>query len=418
MPDIYTLPSGVTVIVEQIPLFQSASIGVFVNVGSCHETDAQAGISHFVEHMLFRGTMSRTSAELARAFDLIGGQFNAYTSKELTCFYAKTLDYHVLTAIDLLCDMVLHPRLDDKDIALEREVVLEEIHMVEDSPDDLVVEQLFEGVWGVPGFGSPILGHAHTVAAFDRSAIAEFMAHSYTAGNVVVSIAGRFDEKAVLERLTLLLGDICQATPKSAAATSDYMRAVVLKHKDIEQNHLCFGFNGYALEDPRYRALIVLSSILGDGMSSRLFQLLREQLGLVYAVSSFVTSHMGCGLLGIYSAQQKGKEEQAVSAIVGELNLLKEKGANTEELTHAKEMLKIGMVLTFESSNTRMGFNAREFLRYGRIRTLQSVLDETDQVTSERLMQVAEETLDNANLSLSVVGRLNEEPYYRGVALA
>ncbi|NLT57376.1 MAG: insulinase family protein [Clostridiales bacterium] len=415
MVDITTLGNGIPVLLEPIPLYQSASVGFFVDTGSRHERPEQSGLSHFIEHMLFKGTTTRSSADIARAFDLIGGQFNAYTAKEMTCFYAKTLNYHVLQALDLLGDMLRNPLLDPRDIATEQGVVLEEMGMVEDSPDDLVVERLIQGVWGPVGLGGPILGRPETVSAFDRAAICAYLAEGYTAGTLVLSVAGSFEREAVLERLEQLFGDLPPASRRPAPVPPVYTPAVVLAQKEIEQNHLCFCFEGYGVGDSRGRALSVLSNILGDGMSSRLFQRLREQEGLVYTVYSFLSGHSGCGLLGIYSAQQPGKEEPAAFAVLEELRRLKREGVEEEELLRAKEMLKTSLVMSFESSHARMSFNAREYLRYGRVREVSELLEELDGVDQALLRQVTAEVLDGQKLSLSVVGRLRDEGFYHAL---
>ena len=416
--EIITLGNGLVVILEQIPLYQSACVGLFVDTGSRHERADQAGLSHFIEHMLFKGTSTRSAADIAREFDLIGGQFNAYTAKELTCFYAKTLDYHILKAIDLLGDMFLNPRLDARDIEIEQGVVQEEINMVEDSPDDLVVERLIEEIWGTLGLGGPILGTAESVASFDADAIRAYMKEGYTPGTLVISVAGRFDRDAVLEQLERLFGGLPSAPRRTVQEPPLYRPAVALRQKEIEQVHLCFGFEGYGVEHPRSRALSVLSSVLGEGMSSRLFQRLREQLGLVYTVYSFLSAHAGCGLLGIYSAQQPGKEEQAAAAVLEELRLLKEGGVEEEELLRSKEMLKTGLVMSFENSHARMSFNAREYIRYGKIRTPEDLLREIDAVDNPMLREVIDEVLRGDKLSLSVVGRLREEGFYTHLAEA
>lgn len=414
--EIATLGNGLVVLLEQIELYQSACIGVFVNTGSRHERPDQAGLSHFIEHMLFKGTDTRSAGDIAREFDLIGGQFNAYTAKEMTCFYAKTLDYHLLKGIDLLSDMLLHSRLDPRDIEVEQGVVCEEINMVEDSPDDLVVERLIEHVWGSTGLGGPILGTAESVNSFDADAIRAYMAEGYTAGTFVISIAGKFDREAVLEQLERGFGALPPAPGRPAQQPALYRPAVALRHKDIEQVHLCFAFEGYGVENPHSRALSVLSNVLGEGMSSRLFQRLREQLGLVYTVYSFMAGHAGCGLFGIYSAQQPGKEEQAAAAVLEELRLLKEGGVEQEELLRAKELLKTGLVMGFESSHSRMSFNAREYLRYGKIRTAADLLREIDAVDNLLVRTVIDEVLQGGKLSLSVVGRLREESFYQHLA--
>ncbi|MBQ5999935.1 MAG: insulinase family protein [Clostridia bacterium] len=411
MVEIIRLENNATLVLEQIEGFQSVSVGFFVEAGSRYETLEQAGISHYVEHMLFKGTETRTAAEIARAFDRMGGQVNAYTSKEITCFYAKTLDYHAEQAMQILGEMLLRPKLDEGDMNTERGVILEEINMVEDSPDDLVVERLLEAVWGKPGLGSPILGVEETVSSFQAQDLRWYMKEQYGAGNIVVSVAGRFDREVIVACLRELLGPL-PATPRRGESPAPvYRPCVVAKEKDIEQNHLCYGFPAYGVTDRRATALSLVSHVLGDGMSSRLFQRLREQLGLVYTVSTFVSSHRGCGVFSLYAAQQAESEEQAMETIGEELALLRRDGVTEEELARAKELMKTGVVMSFESSAARMSFNARDYLRHGRIRTADELLRSIDEVNETKLQEVIEETFDEKNRSLSVVGRLRKGGY-------
>ena len=411
MVEIVRLENNATLLLEQIEGFQSVSVGFFVEAGSRYETREQAGISHYVEHMLFKGTETRTAAEIAREFDRMGGQVNAYTSKEITCFYAKTLDYHAEQAMRILGEMLLRPKLDEGDMNIERGVILEEINMVEDSPDDLVVERLLEAVWGKPGLGSPILGTEETVSSFRAQDLRRYMAEQYGAGNLVVSVAGRFDRALIVACLRELLDPLPETPRRSASPAPVYRPCVVTREKEIEQNHLCYGFPAYGVTDRRAAALSLVSHVLGDGMSSRLFQRLREQLGLVYTVSTFVSSHRGCGVFALYAAQQAESEEQAMETICEELALLRRDGVTGEELSRAKELMKTSVVMSFESSAARMSFNARDYLRYGRIRTPDELLRSIDEVTEAKLHEVIEETFDEKNRSLSVVGRLRQGGY-------
>ena len=294
MVEITKLSNGITVLLENIDFYSSASVGIYVNTGSRHELPHEAGISHFIEHMLFKGTKTRSANDIARQFDRIGGQANAYTSKENTVFYAKTMSCHAVEALDILTDMVMNSKFAKKDIKNEQGVVCEEINMVEDSPDDLVVDRLVESVWGTLGLGGPILGTAEAVNSFDKAAICEYMDRRYTTGNLIVSVAGSFDRSAVMEKLEETLGKIPPSTGEMLDTSPIYTKSVSLREKDIEQNHVCFAFPAYGRGDPRMRALLVFNSILGDGMSSRLFQRLREELGLVYTVSSFISAHGRC----------------------------------------------------------------------------------------------------------------------------
>jgi predicted Zn-dependent peptidase len=413
MVEITNLSNGITVLLENIDFYSSASAGIYVNTGSRHELPHEAGISHFIEHMLFKGTKTRTANDIARQFDRIGGQANAYTSKENTVFYAKTMSCHVVEALDILADMVMNSKFTKKDIKNEQGVVCEEINMVEDSPDDLVVDRLIESVWGTLGLGGPILGTAEAVNSFDKTSILEYMDRRYTANNLIVSVAGSFDRAAVMAQLEATLGKIPAAAGGDPDVSPIYTKSVSLKEKDIEQNHICFAFPSFGRGDARNRALLVLNSILGDGMSSRLFQRLREELGLVYTVSTFISAHDGAGLFMIYSAQQKSAEEQAAAVIIEELHKLKHEGVTDDDLLLAREQIKTGLVTGFESTYSRMGFNARDYMQYGRIRPVEELTAEIDAVDGEAIAAVIDDVIVGERLSVSVVGRLSEDGFYR-----
>ncbi|HWQ50572.1 MAG TPA: pitrilysin family protein [Terriglobales bacterium] len=413
MVEITRLSNGITVLLENIDFYSSVSAGIYVNTGSRNELPQEAGISHFIEHMLFKGTAARSANDIARQFDRIGGQANAYTSKENTVFYAKTMSCHAVEALDIIADMVMNSKFDKKDISNEQGVVCEEINMVEDSPDDLVVDRLVESVWGTVGLGGPILGTAKAVNSFDKEAILAYMDRRYTTPNLIVSVAGSFDRADVMNQLENTLGKIPPAAVEAPDVSPIYTKSVALKEKDIEQNHLCFAFPAYGRGDPRMRALLVFNSILGDGMSSRLFQRLREELGLVYTVSSFVSAHEGAGLFMIYSAQQKSAEEQAAAVIIEELRKFKAEGVTEDDLLLAREQIKTGLVTGFESTYSRMGFNARDYMQYGRIRPVEELTAEIDAVGQGAIAAVIDDIIVGERLSVSVVGRLSEDGFYR-----
>ena len=417
MVEIVRLSNGVTVLLENIDFYQSASAGIYINTGSRDELPRQAGISHFIEHMLFKGTTTRTAVDIARQFDRIGGQANAYTSKENTVFYAKTMSCHIVEAIDILCDMMLNSVFAKKDIATEQGVVCEEINMVEDSPDDLVIDRLLESVWGSTGLGGPILGTSNTVKSFDEAAIRQYIDDRYTTDNIIVSVAGNFDKSDVLAKLEATLGRRVQAAANPVKAPTIYTKSVTVCEKDIEQNHICFAFPAYGRGDPKLRPLMVFNSIFGDGMSSHLFQRLREELGLVYSVASFTSIHEGAGLFMIYSAQQKATEEQAAAVIIEELHKAKADGVSTEDLLRAREQIKTGIVTGFESTYSRMGFNARDYMQYGRIRPVAELTAEIDAVDEAGIAAVIGDIIVGDKLSASVVGRLSDDGFYRRVLM-
>ncbi len=413
MIEITKLQNGITVLLEKIDFYSSASAGIFVGTGSRDEIAGEAGISHFIEHMLFKGTATRTAGDIARSFDRIGGQANAYTSKESTVYYAKTMNTHIVEALDILTDMVMNSKFDERDMQTEKGVVLEEIHMAADSPDDLVMERLFEATWGSMGLGGPILGSAHSVSSFSREDILKYMERRYNSSTITVSVAGNFDKEAVLAKLEETLGKLPKSEPVQKSEDPVYTKSVALKEKGIEQNHICFAFPSYGKGDSRNHALMVFNSIIGDGMSSRLFQRLREELGLVYTVASFNSAHQGTGLFMLYSAQQPANEEQAAAVIIEELAKIKEHGVTDEELDRAREQIKTSIVTGFESTQSRMSFNARDFIQYGRIRPVEELVANIDAVDKAAVSNVISDIIKGDELSVSVVGKISEDGFYK-----
>lgn len=408
-----TLPNGVRLLHERLDHVRSCAIGIWVLNGSCHEPEALSGISHFIEHMLFKGTASRSAADLAEAFDAIGGQVNAFTTKEHTCFYARTLDTHLRDAAGLLCDMVLHSAFAQEDLELERGVVLEEIDMYEDSPDDLVVELLSAACFPHQPLGRPILGNEKALSAIDHAAMADYVSRTYVAENMIVSLSGSFSGEDLA-----FLSQLFSAVPtgeKTALPVPAYHKAVVVKQKPIEQNHLLFAFPTMAAADEKHYALAVLNNILGAGMSSRLFQRVRERSGLCYTIYSYTSLYAGNGVLGIYVALGRDTQEAAIRMILEELVLLKERGITPQELSRTKEQLKSSLLMGLESTNARMTAIARSEMTYGRDRSPEETVAALEAVTAEDVAALAQELLDFEKMSFSAVGNVSSAEEYRAM---
>ena len=404
------LKNGVRVLHERLDHVRSCALGVWVENGSCCEPDALSGISHFIEHMLFKGTETRSAADLARAFDAIGGQVNAFTTKEHTCYYARTLDTHVRTAAELLCDMYLHSAFRPEDVDLERGVILEEIGMYEDTPEDLVSEILASAVYPGQPLGRPILGTEGPLRAIDSPALKDYCRRRYVAGSTIVSVSGSFSRED--------LDAICAAF--SAVPTGDpapvpparYQKAAVVKKKDIEQNHLLLVFPGLPADHPDRYALAALNNILGAGMSSRLFQRVRERSGLCYSIYSYTSLYRDTGVLGIYVALCRDTQEAALKMIREELETFVRDGVTREELSRTKEQLKTSLLMALESTNSRMSSMARNEMTYGRDQTPEETVERLEAVTTDDVHRLARQLLDFDNMSFSAVGSVSAKEDY------
>ena len=405
-----TLPNGARLLTEAVPGARSAALGFFVGVGSRHEGAKENGAAHFIEHMLFKGTRRRTAAQLAKDTDAIGGQFNAYTTKEHTCFYARTLDSHLDQGLDILEDMLFHSKFDPADTQLERGVILEEIGMYEDTPEDLVAERLSAAVYKGSPLARPILGRASTLSGMGGGWLREWQRERYHAGVLVAALAGSFT-RAQEERLTQLLAAL-PAGPLPKVRPAAYHGAVTVKRKAVEQNHLILAFPAPTYLDPRRAQVLLLNSLLGGGCSSRLFQELREERGLCYTVYSYVADHEDTGLIGVYAAVSPDQERQALEAARRVVLELADHGPAREEVDRVREQAKAGLLMGNESVQARMSHMGSSALLYGRVRETQEILDLYDAVTPEQLRALAGELFQMEQASLSAVGRVSPAAEY------
>ena len=312
------LPNGVRLITERIDTVRTASVGIWVGNGSRYEPAALGGISHFIEHMIFKGTDKRSARHIAIAIDALGGQANAFTDKECTCYYMKVLDKRLQTGVSILADMFMHSRFAQEAIDLERGVVLEEIDMYEDSPEDVAIDKLFEACYAGSALGRPILGTAETLQTINSEAMHDYMRRYYRPADTVVSVSGHFTEED-LDYIAELFSHM-EGEGRNQITPAAYQPSLVLREKEIEQNHLCLSFPGVSLLSEERFAMNLLSSILGGGMSSRLFQSVREQNGLCYSVYTFTTPHLDTGLFSIYTGLGPETEQKALALIVRELH--------------------------------------------------------------------------------------------------
>ncbi len=404
------LPNGARLLTEAVPGARSAALGFFVGVGSRHESAKENGAAHFIEHMLFKGTDRRTAAQLAKDTDAIGGQLNAYTTKEHTCFYARTLDSHLDRGMDILSDMLFHSSFDPRDAELERGVILEEIGMYEDTPEDLAAERLSAAVYKGTALARPILGKASTLAGMDGDWLRAWQREHYHAGVMVAALAGSFSQGQV-ERLTELLASL-PAGPAPEIRPAVYKPAVTVKRKAIEQDHLILAFPAPSYLDPRRARMLLFNSLLGGGCSSRLFQERREERGLCYTVYSYVADHADTGLLGIYAAVSPEQERQALEAARRVALELADRGPTQEEVDRVREQAKANLLMGGESVQARMSHLGSSALLYGRVRETQEILDLYDAVTPEHIRDLAGELFRMENASLSAVGRVGPAAEY------
>lgn len=406
-----TLTNGIRVITEFIPYVNSISIGFWIGSGSRYENSLNNGVSHFIEHMLFKGTTNRSSKQIAEEIESLGGQINAFTGKEATCFYVKLLDEHFETGIDVLCDMIMNPRFSSEDIEKEKGVVQEEINMYEDSPEDLVIDMLSRVTWKDDMLAYPILGTSETLKNFTRESILEYYDRIYVPENMVISIAGNFKEEELIGKLEERLSDWRKDAEGLMELSSPLMaRNIVVKSKDIEQVHLALNFNGIKLGDRDLYALLVVNNYLGGGTSSRLFQALREERGYVYTIYSFPSSYMNAGTYTIYLALNEQYIRDAAKLIKGELNELAQNKMTEEQIKKAKEQLKGNYILGLESVSSRMfGIGKAELLQKV-VHEPKEILEKIDKIAPKDVYRVIDKVFSEGILSASGVGRsINEE---------
>ena len=406
-----TLQNGVRILTEPMAGVRSASLGIWVGAGSRHESAAENGAAHFIEHMVFKGTDTRTAAQIAQEMDAIGGQVNAFTTKESTCFYVRALDTHLAQAADILCDMFFHSAFRQEDVDTERGVILEEIGMYADNPEDLCSERLAAAVYKGSALARPILGKPATLKTMTGESLRQWRAAHYRPDQVVVALAGSFSA-AVVEDLKARFGAM-KPVPARKHKAATFQSAFTLKKKAIEQNHLTLAFPGFPYGSDHRFALQLLSFILGGGMSSRLWQEVREKRGLCYSVYSYGAGHEDTGLFGIYTALGRETEAQALDAIKTVVTGLVQDGVTEEELSRAREQSKASVLMGLESTQSHMSHMGRSALLTGTILTPDEIIASYDAVTCEDVLSLARAIFDPQKMALSAVGRVENEDYYR-----
>ncbi|GGG11977.1 M16 family metallopeptidase [Paenibacillus abyssi] len=399
----YTLKNGLRVVMENIPTCRSVSFGIWVKTGSRNETPDNNGISHFIEHMLFKGTKQRSAKDIADLFDGIGGNVNAFTSKEYTCYFAKVLDQHLPIAVEALADMFFESQFDPAELAKEKNVILEEISMYEDTPDDKVHDEASRAAFGDHPLAYSILGLEDRLQAMDSDTLKQFMQSHYRIDNTVISIAGNVDEKAVLELLEKYFSAFSNRGESSGIVEPSFRGDYLFHKKKTEQNHICLSFPGCSISDSKLYAMILLNNAIGGGMSSRLFQEIREKRGLAYSVYSYHTSYADSGLFTIYAGTAPKQTKEVLDLTVEMMGELLTDGLSDSELHRGKEQLKGSLILSLESTSSRMNRIGKNELMLGRHYTLDEMLERIDNVTIEDIQDITKRML-SVPFAVSMVG--------------
>ncbi len=408
MADIKVLSNGIRVVSEHIPYLKSVSIGVWIGNGSCNELAGENGISHFIEHMLFKGTKNRTARDITLEMDSVGGRLNAFTAREYTCFYTKTLDAHAPLAIDILSDMLYNSLLLEEDMNLERKVIFEEIDMCADEPEEVVHDLIMEASYGKSAMGRTILGTKESLSRIDSRLMREFIKSHYTAENTVIAMSGNFDD-SIFDILEEFFGkrEIEKTPPK--AEDCPYMPGKIIKRKECEQVQLVAGFQGISNDDERVYPLLVFNNIFGEGMSSRLFQNIREQRGLVYSIYAYHSSYRNTGMFNISAGFNPANLNEVSELISKEINIIKKDKLTKEEIQRGKEQLKGNYILSYEAAGARMQSAGRAILAGKPIYTPEEVLEKIDKITSEDIADIIDDVLLGDTLSVAAVGPIAED---------
>jgi predicted Zn-dependent peptidase len=403
------LPNGLRVLTDRMPHVRSASIGIWVEAGSRDEPETLNGVSHFIEHAIFKGTGRRNARQIAVESDRQGGQINAATCQESTAFYTQVLDDHLPEAIDLLADLLSSPTFPAEEIERERHVVLEEIKMVEDTPDELVHDLFAAQFWPDHPFGRPVAGSAATVASFTPTSIARYHREHYVPARMLVAAAGNIEHEQVVELIDRHLGNMAAGARCDAAAPPATAPGfAVHTRENLEQAHIIVGFPSPPVGSPDRYAVSLMGAILGDGMSSRLFQRVREERGLAYTISASVEAFLETGLASVYAGVSPENVAEVLALVFEEINLLKRGGPTADELRCAKEQFKVSTVLSLESTFNRMSRLARHQLNFGRQVPVEEVLDAIERVDADQIVEIANRVFVADASSIAILGDLTD----------
>jgi predicted Zn-dependent peptidase len=398
------LDNGLRLITERMPQVRSVTIGVWLMRGSRHETDARSGIAHFVEHMLFKGTDSRSAEDIAQSIDSIGGQLDAFTAKEYASYYIKVLDEHLPLAVDLLSDIVLRPSFPAEEIEREKKVILEEIKMVEDTPDDLVHELFTQHFWEGHPLGRPILGSKETVESLTWDSLSDYFRGAYVAPNMIISAAGNLDHAQLRDLVSNAFASVSANGETFAQSAPKVVPQVITRTKELEQSHVCLGTDSYPQSHEDRYVSYILNTILGGSMSSRLFQNVREKRGLAYSVFSGLSAYRDAGNITIYAGCSNEAVGEVIDLCVEELKQLKREPVPESELRRAKDHLKGSLMLSLENTASRMSHLARQEIYFDRHFGLDETLAGVQRVTTDDVRRVASDLFADGSLAATVLG--------------
>src|SRR6266478_549590 len=401
------LPNGLRVVTERMQHVRSISVGIWIGTGSREESAEQSGISHFIEHMVFKGSKNRSAEQIARSVDSIGGGLDAFTSKELVSYNVKVLDEHLPEAFDIVSDLVRNPRFDPADIDKEKGVIIEELKMEVDSPEYLIHEIFSSNFWKGHSLGRPILGTRQTIRSFDRDQIGRYYKHYYTPKNILITAAGSLTHKKLVQLAEEHFGELKgRPLPKADGRPQAHAPLVFREKNSLEQVHLYLGVPSIAMPHRERFACYILNAILGGGMSSRLFQNIREKQGLAYTVYSELTMYRDAGCMLVYAGTSQKTAGKVIESVVHELGEIVDHKVTAEEMRRAKDHLKGSYVLGLESTSSRMGNLARQELYFKRFFSLDEMLERIERVTAEEVQKLSEQFFHPKNMAVAMLGRL------------
>ncbi|MFZ5943649.1 MAG: M16 family metallopeptidase [Bacillota bacterium] len=402
------LSNGIRVVTEEIPYVKSVAVGIWVGAGSRFEKEEYSGISHFLEHLFFKGTEKRTAKDIAESLDSVGGQLNAFTTKEYTCYYAKVLDEHFPLALDVLADMFFNSKFLEKDILKEREVIIEEIKMYQDTPDELIHDVFSQTIWAGHPLGRPVLGTEETINKFTRNDFLRFIGTHYVPDNIVIAAAGKIEHGSLVENLEKLFGRAKKGPVEKVPYPPHNHSEIQNVYRDIGQVQICLGSPGLPQDDPQIYPLYILNSVLGGGLSSRLVQEVREERGLAYSVYSYHSSFSDAGLFTFYAGTRPDNYEQVIKIIFKEAFKIAKEGISLGELKKAKEQLKGSLYLGLESVGSRMTRIGRSELSLDRLVTPEEVVEKIDLVTNEQVKDLAQYLFNPDKFTITTIGPVKE----------
>jgi len=397
------LPNGIKIISEYMPNTYSATIMFWIDAGSGIEKLELNGISHFIEHMFFKGTINRSAQTIVQAIEDTGGSMNAFTEKEFTCCYARVLSDQTPVAVDILMDMIFNSLYSPADIEIERQVILEEIKMYEDTPDELVHDQFIKSFWNNHPLGQPVAGTLDTVKKISREDILQFIRDYYTPSNITISIAGNFDEENIISKISETAGQINLISKVKEIKIPEVTPVKTILKKDIEQTHICLGSKSISiLDDDRY-ALAIIDVCLGGSMSSRLFQEIREKRGLVYSINTYEAIYRTAGIFGIYAGTNPSNVNEVIKLIWDEMEKIKVEGLRSDEFERAKTQIKGGLLIGLESTKYRAGRNGRSELYFNRLFSTEEICDAIDRVTQADIIRLSNQMFDKKAMGIAMI---------------